>query len=296
METDEYYKRIYEAYLCLDSDRANKDWSNFTPMLCRQITWAIIDGGREYFAQTMLPDAFNVPLGTPIRYPQSSLDELVRAIKNQSPVYKANFPTQWVPLREGMGGTNTIARQIAASTGAYTLATQGGTLVGTVVTGTRASTQASTTMRSTASSLTNPTNTGGNPCPQSREIRPDNIHPLIKQNFGPHFQKFGQLQLTRLMMLSKVTWPQMPTIPKYMDGTVNKLCYNFVLGRCTSRYCTHKSGHAPVEDVTLTFAHNICNHLGLGLKTMTEALMTAPWPEFQAIIAERQQQAAPTAG
>jgi hypothetical protein len=78
----------------------------------------------------------------------------------------------------------------------------------------------------------------------------------------------------------------MPKLEKYTDGNTNKLCYNYVLGRCTTRYCSHKNGRAPVDDVTLPFANDICNLLLPGIKTMTEALMDASWPDFQALAAE----------
>ena len=275
----EYYRKLYELYLCLDSDRANEDWANFTPLLCRQITWAIIDDGREYFSQHMLPGRFDVPVGAPIQYPQSSLEELIRPIRTQSPILRANFPAQWL-LRAGNAGPSTVARQLESGS---TMAPLG------VVTVSGAQRSGATVAgRSTTSSLTQPTLK-----PRQKDIRATDIHPLIKRHFEPHFQRFGQLQLVRLMKLSGVSWPQMPKLTTYMDGTTNKLCYNYVLGRCTTRYCAHKSGHAPVEDITTIFANDICNLLNPGVKAMTDALMEASWPEFQAIAAERlkQQQA-----
>jgi hypothetical protein len=279
----EYYRKLYEIYLCLDSDRASEDWANFTPLLCRQITWAILDDGREYFAQVMLPDKFAVPPGTLIRYPQSSLEELIRPIRTQAPILRANFPSQWLP-RSDAAGTNTVARQLGpvvyASAAPVPLVTVGG---GGSTRGGGASAG-----RSTTSSITNPTVKD-----RPKHIRADNIHPLIKRHLEPHFQRFGQLQLVRLMKLGGVTWKQMPKLDKYMDGTTNKLCYNYVLGRCTTRYCSHKQGHAPADDITTVFANELVNLLNPGIVHMTEALMEAPWPEFQAIAAERvrQQQA-----
>ncbi len=268
----EYFQKLYEVYLCLDSDRANEDWANFTPLLCRQITWAIIDDGREYFAQTMLPVRFHVPAGTLIRYPQSSLEELIRPIRTQSPILRANFPVQWLPRMEG-GGPSTVARQLGTLPSAAPLG------VVTVAASSRGG--ASLSGRSTTSSITQQTVK-----PRPKEIRATDIHPLIKKNFEPHYQRFGQLQLVRIMKLAGVTWPQMPKLDKYTEGTANKLCYNYVLGRCTTRYCSHKNGHAPVNDVTLPFANDICNLLLPGIRTMTEALMDASWPDFQALAAE----------
>jgi hypothetical protein len=95
------------------------------------------------------------------------------------------------------------------------------------------------------------------------------------------------------MKLSGLTWTQMPKLEKYLNGSTNKLCYNYVLGRCTTKYCSHKTGHAPAEDITTAFAHEICTALTPGLRAMTEDIMNMPWPEFVAFAAERirQQQA-----
>lgn len=88
-------------------------------------------------------------------------------------------------------------------------------------------------------------------------------------------------------MLAGVTWPDMPKIDRYVEGNTNKLCYNYILGKCTSRYCTHRQGHAPATEITNDFATTLCTALRPGLDGMTEALMTASWPEFQNVIASR---------
>ena len=92
------------------------------------------------------------------------------------------------------------------------------------------------------------------------------------------------------MMLAGVKWPEMPKLDKYMPGTTNTLCYNYVLGRCNSRYCTHKTGHAPATDITTPFAHEVCTLLLPGIKSMTDDLMKMPWAEFQKTANERLQQ------
>jgi hypothetical protein len=285
----EYFRKLFQVYLCLDSDRACEDWANFTPLLCRQITWAIIDDGREYFSQTMLPERFQVPPGTHIRYPCSSLEELIRPIRTQSPILRANFPTQWLPRAGADGSTNTVARQMAATTtGSWSL----GSVVTPLGTVTTSQSRSGQSTASVASSITNattqPRERGGTT--RSRDIRADNVHDMIKQNFAPHYQRFGQLQLTRLMMLAGVKWPEMPKLDKYISGSKNNLCYNYVLGRCTSRYCTHKAGHAPASDITTAFAHEICNLLLPGLRTITEEHMKMPWPAFQQLANDRVQQ------
>ena len=90
------------------------------------------------------------------------------------------------------------------------------------------------------------------------------------------------------MALAGIKWEDMPTLPIYLDMEAgNKLCYNFVLGQCTGRYCTHKAGHASVDDITQDFATAICTLLQPGIDSMTSALHTAVWQEFKNVIAAK---------
>ena len=267
----DYYQKCFELYACLDSDRASENYAKFTPLMCRQIIWAILDDGREYFNHPMLPDNFTVPLGSTINYPVSELEEFFRPIKNITPILQGSFPAQWMPKQERQearvrsGGTATAAsgpavpRSIGGGSGAASVA-------GTTTTG--------------ASSLTGATQ-------RPVAVRQTNIHSKIKAAMGPFVTRVGRLQISRIMALSGVTWNDMPTLPAYMDGTTNKLCYNFVLGKCNPRYCTHRTGHAPSTDITDEFADSLCSLLASGLADMTQELSRVSWPEFQAIMASR---------
>lgn len=281
----EYFQKLHELYTCLESERVEESWANFSPLLCRQITWAIIDDGREYFAMAMLPDKFLVPPGAIIRYPQSSLEELIRPIKTQTQVLRANFPTQWAPRHE----VNNFARN---GPGPATAAS-GNLHVGTVISATRSNnnnnTRTSGSTASTASTLTGTATAASTQ--QSRLIRQTNVHPMIKALMEPFILRHGQLQLTRVMMVAGIGWASMPKIDRFVVDGVNNLCYNYILGKCTSRYCTHRTtGHIPATSVPDDFATKLCTVLKPGVDNMTEALMTAPWPEFQTIMGARRPQ------
>lgn len=279
----EYLQKLHEIYTCMDSDRVTECWDHFDTTLCRQIVWAIIDDGREYFSQTMLPDKFLVPPGGFIRYPRSSLDELIRPIKRQAPILTATFPAQWLTRQgtaastAGMGARNSAASTTNAP-------------VATVVTATRnttsnnnASTRGTSTAASTTSSLT-----GTGASQQQRGIRQSNVHPTIKALMEPFILRHGQLQLTRIMMVGGVTWPDMPRIERLVENGTNNLCYNYILGKCTSRYCTHRRmGHINATDMTDEFTTKLCTTLRPGVDNMTDALMTMPWTDFQSTMAAR---------
>ena len=266
----DYYVKCLEMYMCLDSDTVEENSMHFDPLYCRQIVWAILDDGREYFNNPMLPDAFLVPLGTPIQYPVASLEEFNRPVKNQTPIVKKNFPLQWEPKHE-RADTRMRAQGVL-------LGGQSRDSVPNVISG-AASTAGSA--RTGASSLTGTTNQAPG------TVRQSNIHHKIKTVMGKYIARVGRLQISRVMAMAGVTWADMPTLPNYVDGSINKLCYNYVLGKCNPKYCNHKSGHAPDTAITDEFADAVCTLLQPGLADMTQELARAPWAEFKATVASR---------
>lgn len=184
----EYLTKLHEIYTCLDSDRVTECWANFSPSLCRQIVWAIIDDGREYFSQSMLPDKLLVPPGGYIQFPHSSLEELIRPIKRQAPIISATFPSQWSLTRSGAPPPPTTI----TTGGAQAFGTIATAPVATVFAATRTNnnntnsssnstfTRATTTAPSTTSSLT-----GVSLQTQQRVIRQSNVHPTIKTLLEP---------------------------------------------------------------------------------------------------------------
>jgi hypothetical protein len=83
------------------------------------------------------------------------------------------------------------------------------------------------------------------------------------------------------MSLAGVRWENMPTIPAYMANGTNKLCYNYVLGKCNPRYCTHRQGHAAQTEITDEFAEKICTLLQPGFAAMTPELARASYTDFK---------------
>ena len=276
----EYFNKCFELYNCLDSDTVSEKWHFFTPLLCRQIVWAILDDGREYFSQTMLPNKFEVSPSAAafIRYPISSLEELIRPIRNQAPIIRANFPSQWLAKQDtrrehtqGSGSGNRIYGDIQPPI----------TMVSHSSNSQPSPGQAST--RSSVSSMTSAAapNTGG------RSVRQADMHPTIKAVMGPYMNRIGRLQITRIMALAETSWEEMPRIPKFVDNDTNNLCYNYVLGKCNPRFCHHKTGHAHVNEIPDEFANTLCTLLEPGLKDMTDVLAKMPWTEFKTFIAGR---------
>lgn len=173
-----YLTKLHEICTCLDSDQVTECWANFTPSFCRQIMWAIIDCGREYFSQTMLPDRLLVPPGGYIQFPHSSLEELI---------ISATFPSQWSLTRAGappIATTTGVQASVTTTTTAPVAAVFAATHANNNTTTNSSTnstfTQAMTTAPSTTSSLT-----GASQQTQQRVIQQSNVHPTIKTLLEP---------------------------------------------------------------------------------------------------------------
>ena len=105
---------------------------------------------------------------------------------------------------------------------------------------------------------------------------------------GAYIARIKSLQITRIMTIAGVRWTDMPTLSNFMVNGTNSLCYNYVLGKCNPRYCTHRQGHASANDVTDEFADAICTLLQPGLTGMTADLARASWSDFKATIETRE--------
>jgi hypothetical protein len=251
-----------------EEEKNNEEDSVPSPRSVQKNTYAT-----QQKLRTMLPSKFEVPPSAVrnIQYPISSLEELIRPIRTQSPIIHANFPSQWLPRAKEtprasayVGGDTAPPIHMVSHTSS-----------------TGAASVHSTTSSITGAASTTPTNT------TKHTLRQKDIHPVIKAAMLPYYSRVGRLQITRIMALADATWDDMPRLQKYVNKDANTLCYNYVLGKCNPKFCTHKSGHAAMADVTDDFANTICNLLQPGLDDMTEAMAKMSWGEFKAMVAAR---------
>ena len=91
----EFYAHCFRLWRTLDSDHVSDRRQYFTPLLCRQLTWAIIEDGRSYFALRLSPDDFIVPDPAEINFPISTVLELEPYIRHQTAPIRSTFPMQW---------------------------------------------------------------------------------------------------------------------------------------------------------------------------------------------------------
>ncbi len=226
----------------MHSDVVYEHKNLFNELLCRQITWAIIEESRAYFAQRMSLDDFAIMHPDDIIFPRCTLILLDNHIRTQTPIQRSSFPAAWMP-----GGRTTVANNNPGSRNSIPPVPQ--------VAATRGATP------TVASALTTGTRTATRTPVQ---IRPDNIHPKIKSLMEPYIQKFQGVLLTPLLAQVNLTLDDLPKLGPEVGGT-NGICYNFILGWCTLDSCRHKDGHVNVRDVTDEFATKITTKLRPGV-------------------------------
>ena len=230
----DYTNKCMSIYKILDTDATMRLAHYFNPLLCRQITWAIIEDSRSFFAQTCHPDDFQV--GAQLRFPISLLDDIASNVRYQQPIHRSTFPRQWqgrVAVHGGSGGGGPVRHP-------------GG-----------------------AGSNSTGTSTGGG-LPNAPLAKNNNMHPILASCMKSHLENFGIPQLSRVLNAASIKLTDLPKLPAYIRDGTNTLCYRHILGGCQTN-CPRQDGHAPPAHITDTFAQELCSMLAPGLELVQNA-------------------------
>ena len=231
----------------------------FSPLLCRQITWAIIEDGRRYFSRVMTRRHFErMDKGEIVDFPMSHLDAIKDSIMNQMPIMRPSFPNEWRGDWQGGKKQKLNTSSPGASIMSATASTAPTAPATTIVRG-------SSTPSVISGISTNSNDASGQAAvsrqrrPRQHGVRETDIHPSLKALMAGHLRDNQYIQLGAVLRSSNLTFDDLPTLPKYMLNGRNTLCYNYVLGNCSSKFCNYKNsgGHAPVEDITNDFANRM---------------------------------------
>jgi hypothetical protein len=101
-------KGLNSIFKQLDSKESNVLQEKYTPEICKQITWAVYDSCRSYFAVTLMPQDFYG--SEPARFPVCNLVDIVADVGFQRPVFRSTFPESWkerVPANTQVGQYST---------------------------------------------------------------------------------------------------------------------------------------------------------------------------------------------
>ena len=252
----DYYLKSYVLYQVLNDTPVFVQRKNFTPLLCRQITWAIIEDGRRYFSRIMTKRHFEEAEEDeePVTFPKSLLDDVAQSALYMTPINRPSFPAEWRADYTGgkkrqagstsMGSSALIQAQAPSAPTGMIHATQTPSIISGI-------SHASTTSGSA------PTAKRQKRQPNIVGVRETDIHPKLKMLTMGHLRNHPYLHLKQVLEHSHMTFADLPTMEAYMANGKNTLCYNYVLGQCTSQFCHYKKGHAPVDTITEAFANEM---------------------------------------
>jgi hypothetical protein len=280
-EKCDYFDNCFALFSMLDSESVTANSSNFTPTICRQITWAVLNDGRQFFFRTVTVDNFATGQ---VRWPTSLLMQIIGAdVHACREIRMGNFPEKWqTPSPASGSGVHAATSSMRSRAPSEPAGFPPPGLPPY---------QATTSWREPGPQKTTlPETTGSASGDRPVHIRQTDIHPLIKNLMTPYISHFRSIQLRNLLRAANISEGSLPTIPKYLSNGRNNMCYSYVLGKCQGRICGRASGgHVPVSEITDEFASSLCNALAPGVEKRLATEPAATYQSFQQHQASKRQ-------
>jgi hypothetical protein len=253
----DFYDNCYALFTMLDSESVTANGPNFTPTICRQITWAILNDSRQYFFHTVTVDNF---ASGQVRWPNSLLMQIIGAdVHACREIQMGNFPAKWRPTN-----TPAINSKGAGDRGTFTGAGSNVFVPPLGVPPQHSQSGWGSTVPATDS---HPERTQSASADRPVNIRQSDIHPTLKALMAPYITHFRSIQLRNLLRAANITEQNLPTLPQYLENGRNNLCYSYILGKCQGRACGRASnGHAPASAISNEFAQTLCDLLAPGVQ------------------------------
>lgn len=87
------YINLMKIYDVLNDKTVKLFKGKYTPLLSRQITFAIYDDMRRFFGEKLRPG--NFATGSRTNFPMSLLSDITSNVRFQNPIMRSNFPRAW---------------------------------------------------------------------------------------------------------------------------------------------------------------------------------------------------------
>jgi hypothetical protein len=240
------YRKLIAIYKIMCAREVVVCRDAFLPLICKQITWAIYDDSRSFFATRLLPDHFqqrNIP------FPFSLLNDIYNSVRYINEIKRPTFPTAWL---ENNKPTNNE------------LETQGGYPMSHLSPhGNGAGNQRG--RGGGGRDNQNNANRDQYAAPNPQEICDlFTFSPKMKASLKHFHEKFkGKVSIQRVMNAAGIWWPQMPKWDRYYNRETNQdeLCWNQVIGCCRfGSECKFARSHAEARKLPSDFEDNAIKH------------------------------------
>jgi hypothetical protein len=262
-EKCDYFENCFALLRMLDSDNVFANSNTFTPLMCRQITWAVINDSRQYFFRTVTADHFSSGW---VRWLTSLLMQVIGAdIQACCGISMGNFPEKWMD-------TATVGSYLHPPSEKRDVGRATSQFV--VPAGLPPPSLPHWSPPQARTSSLVPDNASSGHGDWQVSIRQTDIHPALKQLMARYITHFRNVQLRSLLRVAKLSEGDLPTIAKYMSQEKNGLCYAYILGKCQGKMCGKSPhGHAPATEIMDGFAKELCAKLASAVE---QRLATEP--------------------
>jgi hypothetical protein len=237
-ETCHLYQKVAQIHQLFRQPAVMAAKHAFTPLLCRQITWAIYEDSRQFFATRLHPDDFKP--GAHISFPISLLDDVMGDVRYQRPVLRSSFPLAWMEIPPKPSLSQLAPAGLSPFSGGR-------------ADGSEASAGAQTTDKLA------------------------HIHPTIRAALKEYHTKFsGRVMMQRVLEHANLTFKDLPFLTPLVDSQSGKnwLCYNHCLGICQhGKQCIfrRRNGHVDGSTLPQEFATALVNKIRPGIAYMLKA-------------------------
>jgi hypothetical protein len=246
----DYFQNLFDLWSMLNSEQVYAKAEHFTPLMVRQITWAVIEDSRQFFFKTMTEE--DLARGN-ARFPTSNLMNIIGTdVAKGVEIRLGNLPEKW---KHDSGDPQRTTGRFGAQPAA------GPSCPPSHPTG---SVQQPYSTPPTFPPL--PVQSYGSERPVS--IRQDDVHPMIRAMMEPYIRHFRSVQFRSLCRAAGLSEGDLPVEAKYVKNGKNLLCYSYVLGKCNGKYCGRaQDGHVPASTLSPGFVEQLCQKLRPGVET-----------------------------
>jgi len=217
----EFFAAVFHLYNTLISDRVVDIKGCFTPLYCKQITWAVIEEGRTFFGTQLHPRVLATDFVGAIRWPSSLLSKVCDDVIFGLPVTRQTFPLAWAELKQAAVPHPPLMLP---------------------------------------PNPPNPFSSALKKPPQPQPLPPGayaHMNARLRQLFKPLHDKLGgRIPMKKSLSLNGMDFPDLPKLERCIQGGKNKLCYQHICGICPrGEKCYMKleaGGHPPPGDLDCT--------------------------------------------
>ena len=274
-EKNRLYANLMHIYEVLKEESVVQQSFAFTPLYCRQITWAIIEDMKSYFAKRLMPEQLKSGY---IIFPKSKLSDIFSDIQFLRPIVRRTLPYSWRDtspsgLSEGLGdggvADNGTSKKKQGGKGGVNGGSGGGmpsAFSGYAMFG----------GQQQPGYIPPPPPPGPNPymCPPVG-TQLSHLHPKMLMFMQEYHSLVKKHHVNSILQRAGITQFDLPVLREHTNSQTGKstLCWNYLTGECFfGTSCYFAAGHVPGSRLPAEFIDDAINHLKPGVEAIVKDL------------------------